>query len=348
MVFPNPDNTGYVGAAVLLAWACTSLWAVPVHAQLPELQGEPRLTIGVLDGPDEEVFGDIVDVQTDRSGNIFVLDRQALELRWFGPDGRFLGRAGGEGAGPGELRAPSGLGIDADGQLHVLDIRNVRISTYEPTDSGLVHVGDAPQVRGYNLCVLGHRRYVVLPDEKAVIHEVGRDGSGVRSFGEPEPLDRETERELSAHVPVLRALSNRGPLHCDSNSDTVLLLSERLPLVRAFSSDGEPLWRMTLEDYHRVRWESGRGGRGVRMAPDPGSGSAHTGRAITTDAAGRVIVTLHEGSLADPDGRLETRVLSSRDGEEVGRTPVPMTITAVQDGRFYGYSEQPFPRVLVF
>lgn len=57
---------------------------------------------GVLgDGPD--VFGDISDVDADRSGRIFVLDTGAREVRVFDDKGRFLRRMARSGAGPGEL-----------------------------------------------------------------------------------------------------------------------------------------------------------------------------------------------------------------------------------------------------
>lgn len=332
----------------LIASACALALASPTTAQLPRLDEEPRSTIGMLDGPDELVFGDIVDVGVDDAGNVFVLDRLALVIRWFAPDGRFVDRAGGEGRGPGELRAPMGLDVDANGRVHVMDARNARISMYEPTDGELQHVEDTPGVRGYDVCALGDRRYVLRPNNGAVLHEVDRDGTVVRSFAPPEPLDRETAtRFAGADAAAIRWSNNLGALHCDVASGRVLLLSQRLPLLRAFSTDGEPLWRVTLAGFNPARWERGRDGRGIRMGPDPESGTAHTGTAITADPAGRIVVTLHEGSLTDPEGRLEALVLSAR-GETIGRREAPVVVTTIRHGRIYGYQEHPFPRVVVF
>lgn len=337
-----------LGCVALAGLALVSTLVPPAQAQLPRLDGEARLAIGVFDGPEELVFGDIVDVGVDGAGNIFVLDRLALEIRWFAHDGRFVDRAGGEGGGPGELRAPMGLDVDGDGRVHVVDARNGRISTYEATDGELRHVEDTPGVRGYDVCALGDRRYVLRPNNGAVLHEVDRDGTVVRSFAPPEPLDRETAtRFAGADAAAIRWSNNLGALHCDAASGRVLLLSQRLPLLRAFSADGEPLWRVTLAGFNAVRWEAGRDGRGIRMGVDPESGTAHTGTAITTDPAGRIVVTLHEGSLTDPEGRLEALVLSAR-GETIGRRDAPVRVTTIRHGRIYGYQEHPFPRVVVF
>lgn len=83
------------------------------------------------------------------------------------------------------------------------------------------------------------------------------------------------------------------------------------------------------------------------MGADPESGTAHTGTAITTDPAGRIVVTLHEGSVTGPEGRSEALVLSAR-GETIGRREAPVVVTTIQHGRIYGYREHPFPRVVVF
>lgn len=334
---------------IVLGCTSTGTLVLPAEAQLSKLDGQPRIILGMLDGPEELVFGDIVDIDVDGTGNIFVLDRQLLEIRWFSPDGRYVDRAGGEGEGPGEFHAPRGLAVDSDGRVHVLDVRNARISMYDIADEGFVHLADTPGIRGYDLCILKDRRYVLLPHEGRVVHQLGDDGTVVRSFAPLEPLDPETERGIpAADAARVRWSSNLGALHCDGESGTILLLSERLPVVRAFSANGDLLWRATLDDYHRVHWEPGREGRGVRMAPDPESGTAHTGQAITTDPGDRVIVTLHEGSLNDPEGHLEAVVLSIRDGEMLERTDLPMTVARIRAGHIFGYQQYPFPRVVVF
>jgi hypothetical protein len=81
-------------AALALVFACAALAARPLPAQVAALaRQEPIVAIGALDGPDEEVFGRIEAIAIDNAGNVFVLDALAHEVRWFGPDGAFRGRA---------------------------------------------------------------------------------------------------------------------------------------------------------------------------------------------------------------------------------------------------------------
>ncbi|HSM03166.1 MAG TPA: hypothetical protein VK858_01020, partial [Longimicrobiales bacterium] len=47
----------------------------------------PEVEIGVLDGADEYMFGSIVSLAAAADGTIYVMDRQALALRVYEPDG---------------------------------------------------------------------------------------------------------------------------------------------------------------------------------------------------------------------------------------------------------------------
>ena len=58
--------------------------------------------IGALDDPDYQ-FGDIVWLDVDQAGDIYVLDRMAGAVRVFAADGTFLRQIGRPGEGPGEL-----------------------------------------------------------------------------------------------------------------------------------------------------------------------------------------------------------------------------------------------------
>lgn len=90
-----------------------------------------ELEIGTRTGGGPESFGHVVDVAVDALGRIWVLDRQASEIRVFGPDGDFVRRVGGEGQGPGEFGDPLGVDVSPDGEIWVLDVGNQRISVHD-------------------------------------------------------------------------------------------------------------------------------------------------------------------------------------------------------------------------
>jgi 6-bladed beta-propeller len=100
-------------------------------ANVPTWTTEPEVVIGVIDDPDEYVFGEIGDVEVDSRGRLLVLDRQARLARVYGPDGRFLHDVGGPGEGPGELSGDA-LRIAAgwSDSIYILDFSQLRLNVY--------------------------------------------------------------------------------------------------------------------------------------------------------------------------------------------------------------------------
>ena len=96
-----------------------------------ELATEPAVSIGLLDGPDEFLFGDIESVARDASGNLVVADEQALEIRIFDPKGGYLRSVGREGEGPGEFLDLTGAWTLADGSIVTVDYRLDRITRFD-------------------------------------------------------------------------------------------------------------------------------------------------------------------------------------------------------------------------
>jgi 6-bladed beta-propeller len=96
------------------------------------------LSIGVLDGDPSFMFGEVTRVAEDRSGGIYVFDRQAPVIRHYDSNGEYVGNVGGPGSGPGEYRGLSlGMAVDSDGILYVSDWGNGRINRYLPTGEAL-------------------------------------------------------------------------------------------------------------------------------------------------------------------------------------------------------------------
>lgn len=89
---------------------------------------ELRIGSAMDEGP--ALFGQVAGVAVDDEGRIHVLDRQAKELRTFGPDGRHIRTVGREGGGPGEFRDPIGLVLSPDDRLWVVDARNARYAVF--------------------------------------------------------------------------------------------------------------------------------------------------------------------------------------------------------------------------
>lgn len=123
----------FVGDTLVVHIRTGSVWDAP--AALVE-----ELRIGMLDGPDEYLFGAIQGVAPDGDGGVYVFDGQAPALRHYGADGRYLRTLGGRGAGPGEyLDAGLGAAVMRDGRVLLRDPRNMRINVYSPDGDALDH-----------------------------------------------------------------------------------------------------------------------------------------------------------------------------------------------------------------
>ena len=100
----------------------------PVHQGVATLVEE--LSIGVADGAEEYVFGEIADVALGKDGSLYVFDGQVPVVRHYDASGKFLRNIGRAGSGPGEYRSASGIATMPDGRLLVWDTGNWRINVY--------------------------------------------------------------------------------------------------------------------------------------------------------------------------------------------------------------------------
>jgi hypothetical protein len=91
---------------------------------------EEVLSIGALDGPPEGQFGQIIGVDLDEAGNLYVADMQAREVRVFGPGGEPLRTVGSPGSGPGELGLQLAGVYVSDSLVRVPDLQNQRVTRY--------------------------------------------------------------------------------------------------------------------------------------------------------------------------------------------------------------------------
>lgn len=89
------------------------------------------LRLGSMDVEGPELFGQILGLEMDALGRIYVLDAHAREVRVFDPDGSHVRSFGKQGGGPGEFEQPAALLWGADGNLWVVDQRNARFAVFD-------------------------------------------------------------------------------------------------------------------------------------------------------------------------------------------------------------------------
>ena len=104
----------------------------------PDVRLVEELRVGVLDGDENYIFGRILNVTPDRSGNVYVLERSPALLRMYDAQGRFVRTIAREGQGPGELFEAVRVETLADGRIVVWNRGNQRVSAYFAADGALL------------------------------------------------------------------------------------------------------------------------------------------------------------------------------------------------------------------
>lgn len=91
----------------------------------------PQTTIGSADGEGPEVFAQIVDVELDAMGRVWIADGTQHQIQVFDSTGAHVRTIGRRGGGPEEFNGIAGMDWAADGTLWVLDGGNMRFAVYD-------------------------------------------------------------------------------------------------------------------------------------------------------------------------------------------------------------------------
>lgn len=98
---------------------------------------ELDVRIGALESGGPDQLGSVADVAVDGAGRIWVLERQAQEVRVFDSRGAHVRTLGGPGGGPGELGNPVALEWGPRGNLWVVDFGNRRYEVFDTAGARL-------------------------------------------------------------------------------------------------------------------------------------------------------------------------------------------------------------------
>ncbi|MFH1754456.1 MAG: 6-bladed beta-propeller [Candidatus Latescibacterota bacterium] len=101
-----------------------------LHVLNPNKAVEPAKTVELKElwrvggdtDDEDEFFGVIGTILTDKKGNVYLLDSQLSQVKIFSQSGEFIRNIGREGEGPGEFRSPTGMFFTEAGLLGVMQI----------------------------------------------------------------------------------------------------------------------------------------------------------------------------------------------------------------------------------
>jgi hypothetical protein len=179
----------------------------------------PLVSIGMLEGPPEYTFGQIVSLAVGPDGTIYAMDRHVPALRVYEPDGTYRTTFGRGGGGPGEYEQPDGgLNVLSDGRVLLRDPANARIQVFEPdgTPAGAWRIRGSFNTSNRMVVDTLDRAYTILlldpeaevRDWRSGLAQIGPDGSPgdtlvVPDTGfEPPRLEARLETEGGVNVSI--------------------------------------------------------------------------------------------------------------------------------------------------
>ena len=188
---------------------------------------EREVTIGVLEGPEEYIIGNVRMLAVGPQGDIYAYDSQVPALRKYDRDGRFLVTVGREGGGPGEYRSATGLVVMPDGTVKLWDPEGPRLSSFSPEGEYL----DGRRVESYGF--YGYRSlfadtlgnfYVQLHIVEATDDAQRTVGRGLLKLGpDGEVVDSLLEPDLGYEPPQLEGMFR--------TADITNLFAEPIPFM---------------------------------------------------------------------------------------------------------------------
>jgi len=152
---------------------------------------EADLSLGVDDGDENFIFGDIARIALDGAENIYVLDYKYRVVRIFDKDGAFLRTIDvPAGQGPREVEQHTGIAATPGGTLFISDSFKV-----------IVYGADGSYIRSFKTgfrisCIrnMGTEECVAIgPDNGMILHVFDASGKCLESFGEYFPVPPEME-----------------------------------------------------------------------------------------------------------------------------------------------------------
>lgn len=204
--------------------------------------------IGVLDGPSEYTFGELVDGEILPSGRIALLDGQALLLRIYDSLGNYLYSLGGAGEGPGEFGFPVEAMLAQSGDLLVVEGAR-GIQRFQPADGQFVFREriQIPSFQVRDACVSGENAIIHVPSHVVEPDQTESAFAEVLFRYGPEGGDRFGFSVPYRYAPRLAAERlKRGRIACGKDGRVYLAFESQNRLDAYSAQDGRLLWHATF------------------------------------------------------------------------------------------------------
>jgi hypothetical protein len=227
---------------------------------------EEELSIGVAEGDENYMFGEVIVFNTDKEGNFYVTDWESRRIQKYDTDGKYLLTIGREGQGPGEFGNLSEARFDKDGNIYVTDIAHRRISFFD-TDGKYLKQTKIPDV--FENLYMNSRGYFISSCSKLTDDESGMgwqiiyglfDGqfkivsefhTRIFNYKAPEGRDLTSMAKFTATILNGMAFQPR-PIHIVADNDCIYFGYPEVYSIDIYSPDGIKI-KNIRRDYNPIK-----------------------------------------------------------------------------------------------
>ena len=317
-------HTGFLTSLLclvaFLGSAASAARPSPAAGQAPSISLKSDLTIGVEDGDENLMFGEIIRIDIDGKGNIYVLDYKFRKIAVFEKDGKLLRTiAVPEGQGPREATDLNGIAVTPDGTLFVNDMRKV-----------IVYGPDGQYVRTFLVdftissigCPGTEDLVAIGPHGGKILHVFDQAGKLLASFGD-------TFTPPAEYEPMKEMLMCGAPLLFNCAKDgRIFVLNPHKYEVSVFKNR---------------RLERVLQGKSELFKPFQKMGRGFVSTAAHIVPSGEFVFVCFRN--LDPKAKKTADIFQS--GKQIGSIDFPSTPhMADSQGRIYFAEEEGFPRVV--
>ncbi len=181
--------------------------------------------------------------------HIYIVDDEMNNIHIYTKEGQFVKSLGRTGEGPMEFRRVSKIEKINDTTLAVWDPGRALLSFFcIHDDTTFTYLKEFQIIGGDDLCILNNRVYVrgnfIKRDHGNVIRVYSLEGKHVKSFGQAlrSPYEEES---------VLLRIA-KGMIACLEEQNLIITASRWLPVVQAYTPDGQLKWEYRIPDFTKM------------------------------------------------------------------------------------------------
>ncbi|TVP43056.1 MAG: hypothetical protein EA350_14395 [Gemmatimonadales bacterium] len=318
---------------------------------------ENGVVIGVYEGPEKLMLGEIAAAVPLADGSVAVLDPSFSRVRVFSAQGEPAGFFGEPGEGPGGLEWPTGLSTDGASRVLVADMGGRRLEGFELGSDGATPVSrivvEPVNAETLDACMLGGRTFVTgflaVRNERgaatgvssaSLVHEIDEGGVPIHSFPEPYAALRN---------PLVAETLGMARLACGETGEgagMVWVAYALLGEVHAYDADGGLTWIARFSDLATPRFLASE----TTIRPDRSGQSvlehlSHASHISSDLLAVQVTSRQLDREAGGPPLSYRTYLLDARSGEQVAAFQADHLVIGGGSGLAVLYRPAPFPQV---